>query len=475
MKKSIALLLSFALTMIFCLQAAATSNLNSTVSYLQKTVSASSYDGMMDWPILGLSAAGKDVSSLISRRENQIRKGELFSADKSTDYQRSIIGAIAAGKDPRNFGGYNLVEEVKKSQLSNGKFGDGISKGGSNLVNAHIWGIISLYTAGETIPNRDKALKWLVDQQNADGGFSIDTRVKSSDIDMTGMVLIAFGALGEDKNHAAVKKAMQYLKNQQGDTGDFTGWGGSSSESLSQVIQGSMMLGIDPAGSEWSKKNGNLVTALLSYRKSDGSFSHAVDGASNAIATYQALMALGDYNRGESIYKKLRRENLRFSDVPQNHFAATAIKKLAAEGIVKGFPDGTFQPNTSVKRQEFATMTALTLNKNKTFTAITRDFRDVPASHWANPYIKVVADQGLMKGRSTGIFAPEETITGAEVMTVLIHALGLESSAKPAAGEAWYAGYVRVANRRGLLYPNFDATKPATRAQCAYSLEALLK
>ncbi|SNS16271.1 Prenyltransferase and squalene oxidase repeat-containing protein [Anaerovirgula multivorans] len=475
MKKRIAFLLSLVLTMTVCLQAAATSNLNSTISYLEKNIGSNSYDGMLDWPILGLAAMSKNVSSFINKRENQIRKGELFTADRSTDYQRSIVGAVAAGKDPRSFGGYNLVNEVKTSQLANGKFGDSIAKGGSNLVNAHVWGIISLYTAGETIPNRDKALKWLVDNQNADGGFSIDTRVKSSDIDMTGMVLIAFGALGETKDHAAVKKAIQYLKNQQGDKGDFTGWGGSSSESLSQVIQGLMMLGIDPGGSEWSKKDGDLVTALLAYRKKDGSFSHALNGDSNTMATYQALIALGDYYRGESIYKKLRRENLRFSDVPQSHFAASAIKKLVAEGVLKGFPDGTFQPNTAVKRQEFATMIALSMNKNKSFSAVTRNFKDVPTSHWANPYIKAVSDQGLMKGRSSGMFAPEETITGAEVMTALVHALGLEGSAKPANGEAWYAGYIRVASKKGLLYPNFDATKPATRAQCAYSLEVLLK
>ncbi|MBS3968906.1 MAG: hypothetical protein KGZ94_02190 [Clostridia bacterium] len=55
----------------------------------------------------------------------------------------------------------------------------------------------------------DKALQWLVDNQSPDGGFSIDTRVKSSTIDMTGMALIAFAALGENQNYSAVKKAIK--------------------------------------------------------------------------------------------------------------------------------------------------------------------------------------------------------------------------------------------------------------------------
>lgn len=475
MKKGILFFLITILVIVFSAQSFALSNLNDTASYLEKNVSQSKYDGMLDWPILALSAVNKDVSTLINRREKQIEKEELFSPDRSTDYHRSIIGVVAARKDPRNFAGYNLIENVKKSQLPNGKFGDSIAQGGNYLVNAHVWGIISLYTAGETIPNRDKALKWLVDHQNEDGGYSIDTRVKSSDIDMTGMVLTAFGALGENKDHAAVKKAIEYLNKQQGDQGDFVSWGGTSSESLSQVIQGLIMLGIDPAGPEWSKKNGNLVTALLTYKKSDGSFSHAAGGKSNIIATYQALAALADYQNGQSIYQKLRRENQKFSDIPKGHFAAGSITRLVAQGIVTGFPDGSFRPGAPVKRQEFATMMVRSLYNKKSMQSVTKNFKDVPTTHWANPYIQIVSDEGIMKGRGPQSFAPEETITGAEVMAVLVNALGLESSAKANKGERWYAGYIRVAEKKGLIYPGFDAAKPATRAQCAYSLDIMLK
>ncbi|MEW6623337.1 MAG: S-layer homology domain-containing protein [Bacillota bacterium] len=476
MKSKLALTFSIILVLLLlCALPAAANNMNTTANYLEKSVSGSNYDGMLDWPILALSQMDRDVSTLITRREAQVRKGELFEPTKSTDYHRTIIGAVAAGNDPRNFAEYNLIDSVKKSQRSNGKFADSISGTGDFLVNAHIWGIISLFVAGETIPNREKALQWLVDNQNADGGFSIDTRVKSSDIDMTGMALMAFAALGENQNHSAVKKAVEYLRNQQGEKGDFVSWGGASSESLSQVIQGLIMLGIDPAGPQWTKRDGNLITALLAYRRSDGSFSHSPGGPSNIMATYQSMMALNDYYSGESIFQKLRRENIRFSDVPERYFAAAAIKRLAAHGVIGGYPDGTFRPANPVKRQEFAKMIVLTLNKNEPLTSTTRAFRDLPVSHWANPYVKVAVDKGLIQGKTAQTFAPEENITGAEVMTILIRALGQENNASPAQGEPWYAGYVRAAEQRGLLYPGFDPMKPATRAQCAYSLERLLK
>lgn len=403
---------------------------------------------MLDWPILALYRSDKNLSGLVAKRENQVQKGELFDPKISTDYQRTIIGALAAGKDPRNFGGYNLVEAVKKSQLDSGKFADTISGGGDKLINSHIWGIISLYAAGEVIPNKDKALQWLVDHQNADGGFSIDTGVKSSDIDMTGMALIAFGALGENQNHPAVQKALAYLQQQQGQNGDFAGWGGSSSEALAQVIQGLVMLGIDPAGEQWTKKNGNLVTALLKYRLKDGSFSHTSGGKSNTIATYQSLLALRDYYSGESIYQVLRRKNLQFTDVPEQYFAAVAIRNLAAEGIISGYADGSFRPANPVTRQELITMLQRTLNKTGALNASN--------AQWVN--FRTVS---------------EDSVTGMEFVVILVRASGLESSVKTTKGAPWYDGYIRLAEQKGWLFPGFDPNKAVTRGQCAYSLAKL--
>jgi hypothetical protein len=43
-----------------------------------------------------------------------------------------------------------------------------------------------------------------------------------------------------------------------------------------------------------------------------------------------------------------------FKDVPPDHWAAPAVKELAAKGIMKGFPDGTFRGNQPVTRYELA-------------------------------------------------------------------------------------------------------------------------
>lgn len=450
-------------------------DLSATARYVRQVTGGAGFSERLDWPILALAGAGENVDGFIRTREQQVRGGQLFDPRRSTDYHRTIIGAVAAGKNPRNFGGYNLLEKVRASQLPNGKFGDLIAGEGERLVNAHIWGILSLYVAGEPIPNSSRALSWLVNQQNPDGGFSVDTTMQRSDVDMTGMALMAFAALGRDTGHPAVKKALDYLKSQQLENGDFSPWSSSGPESIAQVIHGLIMLGVDPAGSQWSQKEGNLVTALLRYRRADGAFSRRTGGEADFIASYQALAALGDVNRGESIYTRLHRKNAGFPDLSPGHAAYADVRELVDRGVLSGYPDGTFRPDHAVRRDEFAKMIVVALGKEPRIALTTTRFRDVPTSHWANPYIRVAAEQGLVTGKTTSTFVPGDTISGAEVMTILVRALGEESRAQPRPGEAWYAGYVRVAREKGLLYPGFQATGAATRAQCAYGLMRFLE
>ncbi|WP_051273536.1 prenyltransferase/squalene oxidase repeat-containing protein [Desulfotruncus alcoholivorax] len=273
--------------------------------YLVKKMSAPQYDGMLEWAMLGLYADNKNVQSFSLKREAQIARGVMIDANKNTDYQRSILGALAAGKNPDGYGGIKLLEKVWLSQTPRGKFADSINGQGDRLVNAHVWGIISLYAAGREIADADKALQWLVDHQNTDGGFSIDTNMEESDVDMTAMAVIALACLGKDTSYPAVQKALAYLKEQQNDDGTFGAWGTSTTESCAQVIQALVMLGIDPAGAEWSKEGKNAVTGLLKYRLPNGSFSHGPERLPNDMATAQALIALVDYSTGETVYTRL--------------------------------------------------------------------------------------------------------------------------------------------------------------------------
>lgn len=55
-----------------------------------------------------------------------------------------------------------------------------------------------------------------------------------------------------------------------------------------------------------------------------------------------------------------------FSDVPSTHWALKSIQKLAAEGVIEGYPDGTYQGDRSITRFETAQMIARALAKAPT-------------------------------------------------------------------------------------------------------------
>jgi len=122
------------------------------VNYLEKELQSSGYDGMLEWAMLGYYGIGKDTGQLSKLREAQIPRGIMLSETKSTDYQRTVLGAMAAGKNPDGYGGKNLLQDIIASQTPSGKFADAIDGTGERLVNAHVWGIIALHVAGQYRP-----------------------------------------------------------------------------------------------------------------------------------------------------------------------------------------------------------------------------------------------------------------------------------------------------------------------------------
>lgn len=70
-----------------------------------------------------------------------------------------------------------------------------------------------------------------------------------------------------------------------------------------------------------------------------------------------------------------------FSDLPQEHWAYSAVMQLVSEGTVSGMGDGTFAPNKQVTRAEFARMIGKTKTKRQ------KDFSDLSAEHWSYEYV----------------------------------------------------------------------------------------
>lgn len=456
--------------------------LQKTVRYCYDIFSENAFKSVLDWPAVGLYAAGEDLTGSkwstddmnpLRWREREVKNGIMLDS-RSTDYERTILGVVAGGGDPKNFAGKNLIATLEKAQLPNGKFADSVNGQGQFLVNAHMWGIIALYAAGEDIPKQQQAYEWLVQQQKDDGGFVFDIEADESDIDMTAMALIAFAALGKDKDDPEVVKALNFLRKNQQEDGNFSSWGEANSDSCAMVIQGLIALSIDPTGTEWTKNGKNPVTALLDFQLADGSFSHTPGGKTNDMSTINAMMALADFCNGKSVYTMLHEQSQQvlFKDVPKNYWAYNAIHNLVERKILNGYEDGSFQPEREVKRAEFAKYVVFGLGYAKQVKEKTDRFDDLPLEHWANPIVHVAVNKKLITGVDPKHFAPNSPVTGEQVMTILVRALGYEEEAKKVEGP-WYQGYVNIAEEKGLIYPGFAVGKAATRAQCAYSVDML--
>ena len=109
-----------------------------------------------------------------------------------------------------------------------------------------------------------------------------------------------------------------------------------------------------------------------------------------------------------------------FADVPDTLWCAEAVNALASLGIVEGVGNGKFAPNQSITRAEFVTICA----RFTQVSASGETFTDVPASHWAFDAISTAASFGWVNGVGNGQFAPNQHITRAQAAVLLNRLLG---------------------------------------------------
>ncbi|WP_238654740.1 Ig-like domain-containing protein [Paenibacillus piscarius] len=108
-----------------------------------------------------------------------------------------------------------------------------------------------------------------------------------------------------------------------------------------------------------------------------------------------------------------------YSDVLAGHWAAEAIGQVTRSGMMKGYTDGSFKPNQTITRAEMATLLSRLITSAEGQSA---GFSDI-AGHWAQADIKRMAQAGMITGYQDGTFRPNQTLTRAEAVTIINRAL----------------------------------------------------
>jgi len=102
-----------------------------------------------------------------------------------------------------------------------------------------------------------------------------------------------------------------------------------------------------------------------------------------------------------------------------NHWAKDSIDRWVDSGVIGGYPDGTFKPDGSITRAEFATILAKAFGLSGKGDKV---FSDVDA-HWAKDYIYACAASGIVGGYPDGSFLPDKAITRQEAMKMFVGAM----------------------------------------------------
>lgn len=177
-----------------------------------------------------------------------------------------------------------------------------------------------------------------------------------------------------------------------------------------------------------------------------------------------------------------------FTDVGTNHPYLPSIRFLKQHGVIKGYPDGTFQPGKEVNRAEALKILTLgkkilgenaasedaerlfleeaqALNEQSATTDISFDLTDVPENTWFHKYVVQAFKNGIIKGYNDRTFKPSNTVNLAEAVKILLETNEVELKAakdiykdpfRDADMNAWYAPYLQYAKDNYIVIADMD-------------------
>ena len=140
--------------------------------------------------------------------------------------------------------------------------------------------------------------------------------------------------------------------------------------------------------------------------------------------------------------------------------ATTAVDMLSSLGVIQGYEDGSFKPNTTVTRAQMAKMIFTIMNGGndnaKAYTSLPTKFTDLPTAAWAQGYVRYLQNTGIIAGKSVTKFAPNDTVTGLEAAKMVLVAAGYNAQKAGLTGAAWAQNTMKYGQLNN-LFEDVDA------------------
>ena len=140
--------------------------------------------------------------------------------------------------------------------------------------------------------------------------------------------------------------------------------------------------------------------------------------------------------------------------------ASTAVDMLSSLGVIQGYDDGSFKPNTTVTRAQMAKMIFTIMNGGNdnanAYASLPTAFTDLPTAAWAQGYVRYLQNTGIIAGKSATKFAPNDTVTGLEAAKMVLVAAGYNAQKAGLTGAAWAQNTMKYGQLNN-LFEDVDA------------------
>lgn len=155
-----------------------------------------------------------------------------------------------------------------------------------------------------------------------------------------------------------------------------------------------------------------------------------------------------------------------------------AVAVLNRIGIITGYEDGSFRPETELTRGAAAKIIVSLMIGPEAASALPNDtspYPDVPAGHTFAGVISYCKTAGYISGYSDGTFKPANSLTGYAFAKMLLGALGYKSDVEGFTGTGWTMNVARLGNEADLFNRiEFDGAASVNREEaCQLALNTL--
>jgi len=173
-----------------------------------------------------------------------------------------------------------------------------------------------------------------------------------------------------------------------------------------------------------------------------------------------------------------------FSDVT-NHWAKSSIDRWSNEGVINGYSDGTYKPESNITRAEFSVFICKIFEPTK--KADISKYKDVDKDAWYYDYMSKAVAMGVIEPTSSSRMSPDALVSRQEMVVTINSVIKFaakdgKKAIKEFSDYAYIGEYAEddveaFAERKFVIgYPDgeFKPSRPITRAEAATIFDRLI-